>query len=106
MNALPLPMVAIWSFHLPLHRFVAACLREVARRCDSNVHFLAGYGISSSEGGMEKLLQLFANPKEPLPFTNIVDGSTKLRLKASLFRGLMEFPANVVSFFVRSSFVH
>jgi hypothetical protein len=32
LEALPISHLAPWSFHLPLHRFVAACLREVCRR--------------------------------------------------------------------------
>jgi hypothetical protein len=32
LQALPISHLAPWSFHLPLHRFVAACLREVCRR--------------------------------------------------------------------------
>ena len=32
LKALPISHLAPWSFHLPLHRFVAACLREVCRR--------------------------------------------------------------------------
>lgn len=32
MKSLPVAQSQRWSFHLPLHRFVAACLREVSRR--------------------------------------------------------------------------
>lgn len=35
MAAIPLPQIAVWSFHLPLHRFVASCIRELCRRNDS-----------------------------------------------------------------------
>eukprot|EP00546_Thalassionema_frauenfeldii_P000890 CAMPEP_0178937310 /NCGR_PEP_ID=MMETSP0786-20121207/25676_1 /TAXON_ID=186022 /ORGANISM="Thalassionema frauenfeldii, Strain CCMP 1798" /LENGTH=2359 /DNA_ID=CAMNT_0020615847 /DNA_START=262 /DNA_END=7341 /DNA_ORIENTATION=- len=38
--ALPLPYVSPWSFHLPLHRFFAACLREVCRRPEGMTELL------------------------------------------------------------------
>jgi len=38
--ALPLPHVSQWSFHLPLHRFFAACLREVCRRPEGMAQLL------------------------------------------------------------------
>jgi hypothetical protein len=31
-KALSVAQSQVWSFHLPLHRFVASCLREVSRR--------------------------------------------------------------------------
>jgi hypothetical protein len=77
MVALPLPQNALWSFHLPLHRFVAACIREVSRRrC-----------ISDSDG-ISKLLEMLGSGN---------DASAQFRLNALLFRGLMEFPAIVLS---------
>ena len=77
MIALPLPQNALWSFHLPLHRFVAACIREVSRRrC-----------ISDSDG-ISKLLEMLGSGN---------DASAQFRLNALLFRGLMEFPAIVLS---------
>lgn len=79
MVALPLPQIAAWSFHLPLHRFVAACIREVSRRL-----------YISHRDGISKLLEMFA-----LPIGN--DASAQFRLNAILFRGLMEFPAIVLS---------
>lgn len=84
MAALPLPQIAVWSFHLPLHRFVAACIREVSRRCDP-------FGGRSGDGGLGKLLQMFALPKD----ITGKDASSQLRLNALLFRGLMEFPTIV-----------
>jgi len=79
MTALPLTQIAVWSFHLPLHRFVAACVREVSRRHD----------ISGSEG-IQHLLSMFALPSND-------DASSQLRTNALLFRGLFEFPINVLS---------
>ena len=73
MVALPLPQIARWSFHLPLHRFAATCIREVSRR-----------------DGISKLLEMFA-----LPIGK--EASSKFRSNALLFRGLMEFPAIVLS---------
>ena len=78
MVALPLPQIAIWSFHLPLHRFTATCIRELSCR-----HVTDSDGIS-------KLLEMFA-----LPISK--DASSKLCSNALLFRGLMEFPAIVIS---------
>ena len=71
MAALPLSQIQSWSFHLPLHRFAAACIREVARR--------PGYG------GMDDLLRMF---------DALSDFST--RQNALLFRGLMEFTVIVL----------
>jgi len=39
-GTLPLAHVAPWSFHLPLHRFFAACLREVCRRPNGMLQLL------------------------------------------------------------------
>jgi hypothetical protein len=36
MKALPISQCDLWSFHIPLHRFVAFCIREVARRRPCN----------------------------------------------------------------------
>ena len=71
-NALPIAQVTPWSFHLPLHRFVAACLREVCRR-----------PVDQSTG-MDVLMERLS--------TQIPDV-----LRDSLFQGLMEFPALVLS---------
>jgi len=77
MVALPLPQIAVWSFHLPLHRFAAACIREVSRRrCISGID------------GISKLLEMLGSGN---------DTSAQFRLNALLFRGLMEFPAIVLS---------
>ena len=86
MSALPVPQTAVWSFHLPLHRFVSACIREVSRRHDDS-------------GGIAKLLQRFALPPENVAGNNY---STQLRQNALLFRGCMEFPMIVLSRWVDS----
>lgn len=88
MAALPVPQISVWSFHLPLHRFVAACIREVSRRHDN-----FDLRSKNSGGGLATLLQMFDLP------TNATskDTTTQLRLNALLFRGCMEFPAIVLS---------
>lgn len=79
MAAIPLPQIAVWSFHLPLHRFAASCIREVSRRQDD-----------AGDNGMDALLDMFVPP--------VGEGAlTQLRLNALLVRGLMEFPAIVLS---------
>eukprot|EP00550_Attheya_septentrionalis_P012964 CAMPEP_0198304944 /NCGR_PEP_ID=MMETSP1449-20131203/57651_1 /TAXON_ID=420275 /ORGANISM="Attheya septentrionalis, Strain CCMP2084" /LENGTH=2807 /DNA_ID=CAMNT_0044007473 /DNA_START=500 /DNA_END=8923 /DNA_ORIENTATION=- len=72
--ALPVSQVRSWSFHLPLHRFTACCLREVCRRHDN------------SGAGMDALLARLAIPQY---------GEEMKRER--LFRGLMEFPVLVLS---------
>jgi hypothetical protein len=70
-DALPIAQVTQWSFHLPLHRFVAAALREVCRRPDQSA-------------GMEGLMQRLLTEVPAFQLD-------------SLFRGLMEFSALVLS---------
>lgn len=62
---------------------MAACIREVSRRHD-NVQQATG------SGGIDRLLQMFALPVDK-------DASSQLRMNALLFRGLMEFPLNVLA---------
>jgi hypothetical protein len=76
MVALPLPQSAVWSFHLPLHWFVAACIREVSRRRYIN-----------DSNKISKLLKMLGSGN---------DASAQFRLNALLFHGLMEFPAIVL----------
>jgi len=83
MAALPLAQTKTWSFHLPLHRFVSTCIREVCRR---------GGGNLGDSGGIEDLLKKFH-----IEDIQSKDGMSKLRLNALLFRGLMEFPTIVLS---------
>lgn len=40
LKALPVAQTTPWSFHLPLHRFVAACVREVCRRPTNDMEAL------------------------------------------------------------------
>ena len=69
--AIPVSQIRSWSFHLPLHRFVASCIRDVARRAiDSN-------------GSIDALVDLLHREEEE---------STR-----GLFRGLFEFPLLVLS---------
>jgi hypothetical protein len=66
-SALPVSQMTHFSFHLPLHRFVAACLREVCLRAN----------------GMDELMaELSARP--PVE-------------RNALFLGLLEFPLLVLS---------
>eukprot|EP00934_Nitzschia_sp_Nitz4_P008391 Nitzschia sp. Nitz4//scaffold194_size40385//22916//30332//NITZ4_007530-RA/size40385-processed-gene-0.16-mRNA-1//-1//CDS//3329540334//8381//frame0 len=67
-SALPMSQMTPFSFHLPLHRFVAACLREVCLR----------------PNGMDQLQALLASSLSPEDHN-------------SLFMGLMEFPVLVLS---------
>lgn len=76
MAALPLSQIQQWSFHLPLHRFAAACIREVSRRPE--------------DGGIDDLLRMFESPND----TNKRD--YQMRQNALLFRGIMEFPVIVL----------
>lgn len=66
---LPIAQSSPFSFHLPLHRFLAACLRELCLRRDN---------------GVEVLLEQVSSQ---------VPKSTR----DGLFRGLMEFPVLVLS---------
>jgi hypothetical protein len=70
--ALPIAQATPWSFHIPLHRFVAASLREACRR------------PVDQAAGMEELMN------------RIVTHIPQVELD-NLFCGLMEFPALVLS---------
>lgn len=80
MTALPLSQLEPFSFHLPLHRFAAACAREVCRRPDD-------------KGGLLTLIGKFrvnsnASDKEI---------ERQRRKNDLLFRGMIEFPVVVLS---------
>lgn len=72
MRQLPISQVSPFSFHLPLHRFVACCLRELCLRKNSDC------------GGIADLLQRL---RAELP----------VKQYDELFEGLMEFPVFVLS---------
>ena len=72
MRQLPVSQVSPFSFHLPLHRFVAGCLRELCLR------------EQSEAGGIADLLQRLQTQLPP-------------RQQDELFQGLMEFPALVLT---------
>lgn len=72
MKQLPVSQVTPFSFHLPLHRFVSSCLRELCIRTDD-----VGFGMTA----LSKLLR-----------ERLVE-----REYDDLFRGLMEFPILVLS---------
>ena len=78
MVAIPLPQTAPWSFHLPLHRFVATCIRDCCHR-------------TSDCDGISKLLGML---KEPMEAGATVAGENS---SALLVRGLMEYPTIVLS---------
>lgn len=67
-SALPMSQMTPFSFHLPLHRFVAACLREVSLR----------------ENGVQQLQALLKDNLSPSDHD-------------ALFVGLMEFPLLVLT---------
>ena len=75
MKAIPVAQSDSWSFHLPLHRFTAACLREVARRPSS----LSGEGEVSMMG-IEDLLR-----KLMLPVAKDDDGGDKEAIELRVF---------------------
>lgn len=80
MVALPLSQLEPFSFHLPLHRFAAACAREVSRRTDDN-------------GGLLELVDKFrVNPND-----SDKEREKQVRKNDLLFRGMMEFPIIVLS---------
>ena len=79
---LPLPQDGMWSFHLPLHRFAAFCLKEgVSRRQDNACN-------SGIEGLILRLLRKYNDKNGTM---NKSDDVT------SLLRGLMEFPVIILS---------
>jgi len=75
MAALPFSQIQMWSFHLPLHRFAAACIQEVCRR--------------PQDGGIADLLRMFEAPDD-------TNNQRALRQNALLFQGLMEFPVIIL----------
>ena len=80
MTALPLSQLEPFSFHLPLHRFAAACGREVSRRSDD-------------DGGLMNLIDKFRVDSN----ANIEETERQLRKNDLLFRGMIEFPIIVLS---------
>ena len=76
MKALPISQCQSFSFHLPLHRFVASCLRELARHPykDKNGNIQ----------GIEKLFEYMKLNEEP----------KKLR---RIYQGILEYPLLVLS---------
>jgi hypothetical protein len=58
LKALPMPQIAPWSFHLPLHRFLASCFREVCRR--------------AKEQGMDKLMSDLVRHHDREIFQNLI----------------------------------
>jgi hypothetical protein len=81
MTALPLSQLEPFSFHLPLHRFAAACAREVSRRTDDIGGLLTLIGkfrVNSNNASDEEI-------------------EKQRRKNDLLFRGMMEFPIIVLS---------
>jgi len=76
-TALPVSQVRSWSFHLPLHRFVASCLREVFRR------------PNGGPGGIDALIVLLGGCGR--------HEKVDQKKRGDLFRGLLEFPLIVLS---------
>lgn len=76
LHALTFTQKTRWSFHLPLHRFLAACLREVVRRPSP---------ITNEGNSISRLL------------TNLQASSVDISQIVDLFNGLIEFPLMVLS---------
>jgi len=76
MKALPVSQTKSWSFHLPLHRFVATCLREIARRPYTKE--------DGTVSGIEELITRMKNQQDAPELERI-------------YLGLMEFPLIVLS---------
>ncbi len=72
-QVLPTDQKSGWSFHLPLHRFLSACLKEVAKRSYQTMN-VNGIGL------------LLANLKSSADVLKLVH----------LFNGLLEFPTNIL----------
>jgi len=71
MKQLPISQVTPFSFHLPLHRFVSSCFRELCLRIDE---------VGSGMRALREMVEERLSPKE----------------RDYLFRGLMEFPLLVL----------
>ena len=80
MASLPIAQLDPFSFHLPLHRFFAACVRELSRRSDDN-------------GGLLELIGKF----QINPNASEEEKEKQHRKNDLLFRGIMEFPIVVLS---------
>lgn len=76
MKTLPVAQSQVWSFHLPLHRFVAASLREVSRR---------PYQLNDGQpGGFDQLIQSLKQ----------TEGARKLY---RIYLGLLEYPTIILA---------
>jgi len=87
MEALPVAQVRPFSFHIPLHRFVAVCLREVARRPNARVGTEKNKDVTNQVGKEDGI---------HLVLTSLLSSFGSQRLKRFL-RGLVEFPVIVLS---------
>lgn len=76
MKALSVAQSQIWSFHLPLHRFVASCLREVSRRPYQRA--------DEKPGGMDELLSSLRESEDA-------------RKLYRIYSGLIEYPAVILA---------
>ena len=76
MAALPVSQCQLWSFHLPLHRFVASSLRELARR---------PYAKDIGQiGGIHELIEKMKQQEDA-------------RKLFKIYSGLLEFPTVVLA---------
>ena len=76
MKALSVAQSHLWSFHLPLHRFIASCVREVSRR---------PYETTDGEAaGIQKLL---------ISLKENINAEKLFRI----YSGLLEYPAIIIS---------
>lgn len=76
MKALPTSQCHLWSFHIPLHRFIAFCIREVARRPYNDKH-----------GGSEDMTKLIAM---------VMQKEDSKRL-FRIYTGLLEYPLMIIA---------
>mmetsp|Transcript_12443 Transcript_12443/g.23345 ORF Transcript_12443/g.23345 Transcript_12443/m.23345 type:complete len:2568 (-) Transcript_12443:2177-9880(-) len=76
MKALPISQCHLWSFHIPLHRFVAFCVREVARRPYSHKY--------EQNQDVAKLL------------TSMIQKEDSKRL-FRIYSGLLEYPLMIIA---------
>jgi len=100
LRSLPVSQITPWSFHYPLHRFAAACLREVTRRVDGLDQLssiLSKEAFSSSSTNVSRS-QNGGGDDDDIGDDIVDDGNSDENNDWDiLFRGMMEFPLLVLS---------
>jgi hypothetical protein len=82
LNVLPILQNSRWSFHIPLHRFVSSCLREIARR---------PYQVNAKSCGIDELFEcLGTGIKDDLKlghfYNGLVEVTTTILSRAAQIR--------------------